>query len=58
MDRYAHVRLLDMNAALESLPGMPHRQGSEQARNVSSETDPKLIRVWLLRWLQRLLVIS
>ena len=43
MDRYAHVRLLDMNAALESLPGMPHRQGSEQARNVSSETDPSLV---------------
>jgi integrase len=43
MDRYAHVGLLDMNAALESLPGMPTRQGPEQARNVSTGTDPSLV---------------
>ena len=43
MDRYAHVGLLDMNAALESLPGLPARPTSERVRQVSTGTDPSLV---------------
>ena len=40
-----HVRagLLDMNAALESLPWMPARPTSERTRHVSIGTDPSLV---------------
>jgi site-specific recombinase XerD len=42
MDRYSHVGILDMNAALESLPGIPERLGlPEQA--VVVETDQSLV---------------
>ena len=43
MDRYAHVGLLDMNTALESLPGMPARPTPERVRQVSTGTDPSLV---------------
>ncbi len=43
MDRYAHVGLLDMNVALESLPGLPTRQGSEPTHNAATGTDPSLV---------------
>jgi hypothetical protein len=38
MDRYTHVGLLDMNAALESLPGIPKQPG-EIERTVATGTD-------------------
>jgi len=42
MDRYSHVGILDMNAALESLPGIPERLGlPEQA--VVTGTDQSLV---------------
>ena len=42
MDRYAHVGLLDMNAALKSLPGIPNRP-AESGRAVATGTDPNLV---------------
>jgi hypothetical protein len=38
MDRYTHVGLLDMNAALESMPGIP-TQPEDVERTISTGTD-------------------
>ena len=37
------VGLLDMNAALESMPGIPSRPDQTQARAVTTGTDPNLV---------------
>ena len=42
MDRYTHVGLLDMNAALESIPGIPKHPG-EVERTVATGTADSLV---------------
>ncbi len=39
MDRYAHVGLVDISAALESLPGIPETSLGESRQMVTVETD-------------------
>ena len=39
MDRYAHVGLLDMNTALESLPGLLDRPTTGEQRTLATGTD-------------------
>ncbi len=39
MDRYAHVGLIDMNTALESLPGIPERPTGSGQRTLATGTD-------------------
>ena len=43
MDKYSHVGLLDMNAALESLPGMPVRRDAARAHQTATGSDPSLV---------------
>ncbi len=41
LDRYTHVGLVDMNAALESLPGIPETPEAQQARCMATGTGPE-----------------
>jgi len=41
LDRYTHVGLVDMNAALESLPGIPETPEAQRARCMATGTGPK-----------------
>lgn len=56
MDRYTHVGLVDMNAALESLPGIPETPEAQRSRSMATGTGPENVALGIgnIRRLQEL----